>query len=228
MKVSVNGVEIYYEQTGSGRPLIMVHGNGEDHTIFDKAANVLKDSFTCYLVDSRGHGQSSAVDVFHYGDMASDMVGFMEELDLKDVVFYGFSDGGIVGILAAAASDRITALIISGANISPKGVKLKWRLLFRCMYLFKKDPLLELMIREPDVSDEVLRKIRARTLVLAGSRDMIVERETRHIAEVVPRAELRILDGESHGSYIIHNDRIGEIIKDFVEEDGYESLSHTE
>ena len=63
MKVSVNGVEIYYEQTGSGRPLIMVHGNGEDHTIFDKAANVLKDSFTCYLVDSRGHGQSSAVDV---------------------------------------------------------------------------------------------------------------------------------------------------------------------
>lgn len=223
MKVSVNGVEIYYEQTGSGRPLIMVHGNGEDHTIFDKATNVLKDSFTCYLVDSRGHGQSSAVDVFHYGDMASDMVGFMEELDLEDVVFYGFSDGGIVGILAAAASDRIAALIISGANISPKGVKLKWRLLFRCMYLFKKDPLLELMIREPDVSDEVLRKIRARTLVLAGSRDMIVERETRHIAEVVPGAELRILDGEGHGSYIIHNDRIGEIIKDFVEEDGYET-----
>ena len=147
----------------------------------------------------------------------------MEELDLEDVVFYGFSDGGIVGILAAAASDRITALIISGANISPKGVKLKWRLLFRCMYLFKKDPLLELMIREPDVSDEVLRKIRARTLVLAGSRDMIVERETRHIAEVVLGAELRILDGEGHGSYIIHNDRIGEIIKDFVEEDGYET-----
>ena len=61
-----------------------------------------------------------------------------------------------------------------------------------------------------------MRKIRARTLVLAGSRDMIVERETRHIAKVVPRAELRILDGESHGSYIIHNDRIGEIIKDFA------------
>lgn len=218
MTASVNGVDIYYEVTGSGRPLIMVHGNGEDHTVFDEAANVLKDRFTCYLVDSRGHGRSSPVKAFHYEDMASDMVSLMEKLDLWDVVFYGFSDGGIVGLLAAASSDRITSLIISGANISVKGVKFRWRLLFRIMYLFKKDPLLELMIREPDISDEVLGRISARCLVLAGSKDMIVEKETRHIASAISGAELRILDGEDHGSYIIHRERIGEIIRDFAAE----------
>ena len=216
MIVGINGIDVFYEVVGSGRPLVMVHGNGEDHTIFDKAADVLKESFTCYLVDSRGHGQSSSVDVFHYDDMASDMIGFMEELDLRDVVFYGFSDGGIVGLLAASRCERITSLIVSGSNVSPKGVKLWLRILFRVKYCFKKDPLLELMIREPDIKDEVLSGINAKTLVLAGSRDIIVERETRHIASVVPGAELRILDGEDHGSYIIHNERIGEIIREFV------------
>ena len=34
MEITVNGVRLFYEQTGSGRPLIMVHGNSEDHTTF--------------------------------------------------------------------------------------------------------------------------------------------------------------------------------------------------
>ncbi len=216
MTVNVNGIDLYYETVGSGRPLIMVHGNGENHTIFDKAAEVLKESFTCYLVDSRGHGKSTAVETFHYEDMASDMISFMEKLDLRDVVFYGFSDGGIVGLLTASRSDRIASLIVSGANISPEGVKLQWRVLFRLMYVFKRDPLLELMMREPDISDEILSNISARTLVLAGSKDLIVEKETRHIASVIPGAELRILEGENHGSYIIHSERIGEIIRSFA------------
>ena len=54
MIAHVNGIDIFYEKTGSGRPLVMVHGNSEDHTIFDKAADLLKDDFTVYCVDSRG------------------------------------------------------------------------------------------------------------------------------------------------------------------------------
>ena len=41
MEITVNGIRLFYEQTGSGRPLIMVHGNSEDHTIFDEAVEVL-------------------------------------------------------------------------------------------------------------------------------------------------------------------------------------------
>ena len=213
----VNGIDLFYTKTGEGRPLIMVHGNGEDHTIFDEAAEVLKDRFTCYCPDTRGHGQSTPVGELHYADMADDMIGLMEALDLNDVVFYGFSDGGIVGLLAAAKCSRITALIVSGANLNPKGVKQPLRLMFRWMYLLKKDPKIRLMIREPDIRDEELAGIRAKTLVLAGSKDLIVEKQTRHIAETVPGAELRILEGEDHGSYIVHNRRIGEIIRDFAE-----------
>ena len=216
MTAHVNGVDLFYEKTGEGRPLVMVHGNGEDHTIFDEAVEILKGRFTCYCVDSRGHGQSSPAGELHYADMADDAVALMEALDLSDAVFYGFSDGGIVGLLAAAKCGRISTLIVSGANLNPRGVKLKLRLLFRVLYLLKRDPKIRLMMDEPDIRDEELRLIRAKTLVLAGSRDLVVEKQTRHIAAAIPGAELRILDGEDHGSYIVHNPKIGEIILDFA------------
>ena len=216
MTAQVNGTELFYEKTGEGRPLIMVHGNGEDHTIFDEAAAVLKDRFTCYCVDSRGHGQSAPAAELHYDDMASDMIALMEQLDLRDVVFYGFSDGGIIGLLAAARCDRIGTLIVSGANLNPRGVKWQLRLLFRVLYLFRRDPKIALMMREPDITDDMLKRITARTLVLAGSRDLVTEEQTRRIAAMIPGAEMRILDGEGHGTYIVHSEKIGELIRDFA------------
>ena len=52
-------VTIAYTVKGSGRPLILLHGNSEDHTIFKEAADVLANYFTVYTPDSRCHGQST-------------------------------------------------------------------------------------------------------------------------------------------------------------------------
>ena len=46
MIAHVNGIDLYYERTGAGRPVVLVHGNGEDHTIFDEAVEVLRERFT--------------------------------------------------------------------------------------------------------------------------------------------------------------------------------------
>ena len=214
----VNGIRLFYETVGEGRPLVMLHGNGEDHTIFAEAAELLGERFACYLLDSRGHGQSTPVSELHYADMAEDLVAFLDELDLRDVTVYGFSDSGIVALLAAARCRRIATLIVSGANLTPQGVKAGLRLRFRIAYLFKKDPKIALMLQEPHISDETLRAIRARTLVLAGSRDIITPRQTRRLAATIPGAELQILEGEDHGSYIVHRKRIGELIRAFASE----------
>ena len=214
MFIGVNGIQLFYTKTGQGRPLIMVHGNSEDHTIFDEAIEVLKEHFTCYAIDSRGHGQSTPCRELHYKDMAQDMISFMTELDLSDVAFYGFSDGGIVGLYAAMSCGRITNLVVSGANITPKGTKLWFRLLIDGMSMIKRDPLIDLMKNEPNITTEELAGIKVRTLVLAGSRDLIRESETRTIAESIPGAQLRILKGESHGSYIVHSTRIAGILKE--------------
>lgn len=212
MLIGINGINLYYEKTGEGRPLIMVHGNGEDHTIFNEAVDVLKHHFTCYTIDSRGHGQSSHCSELHYKDMASDMIAFMTELDLNDVAFYGFSDGGIVALLAAMDCSRITNLIVSGANISSKGTKLWFQFYLKGMSLRKSDPLIELMKNEPDIKPSELGKIKVKTLVTAGSNDIIRVKETKIIAKSIPNARLMILRGETHGSYIVHSTKIANIL----------------
>ena len=215
MDACVNGIRLFYEQTGEGRPLVLLHGNCEDHSIFDEAVAVLAERFTCYGIDSRGHGESDRVDELHYDDMAADLLAFLGALDLRDAVLCGYSDGGIVALLAARRTDRITDLIVCGANTHPRGLKGRAYRNIRREHRQDPDIYNAVMLREPHITAEDLSTIRARTLVVAGSRDIIREKDTRFIAENIPGAELLILLGEDHGSYIDHSDRIAHIILDF-------------
>ena len=212
MWINVNGIKMYYEKHGNGRPLIMVHGNSEDHTIFYDSMVLLRTHFTVYTVDSRGHGFSERVEEFHYDDMADDMIAFMDQLDLKDVIFYGFSDGGIIGLLAAMRTDRIGMLITSGANLTPNGVGLLLTGIVKLMYLANKDGKMKMILTEPNITEEELAQIKVPTVVMAGSKDLVKRSETERIAAAIPGAKLRILQGEGHGSYIVHKSKLADII----------------
>lgn len=212
VELRVNDITLYYEIAGEGRPLLLLHGNGEDHTIFDTAVPILKPFFRVYAIDSRGHGKSPYTGELHYADMAEDIREFLEQLDLNDAAVYGFSDGGIIGLLAAMDNPRITNLITSGANTAPETVADGLRFLIRVMYRVTGDPKLRMMLKEPHITAEMLSRVSARTLVLAGSKDLVKEADTRFIAASVPDSDLRILASEGHGSYIVHNRRIADIL----------------
>jgi len=217
MDAFVNDIRLKYEQYGAGRPLVLLHGNGEDHTIFEEAMEVLGERFACFALDSRGHGESDPVDELHYEDMAADLLAFLEALDLWDAVLCGYSDGGIVALLAARWTDRITDLIVCGANTRPRA--LKRRAYLDILREHRQDPNIynTVLLREPHIPAEDLAAIPMRTLVVAGSRDIIQEKDTRFIAQTIPHAELLILPGEDHGSYINHSDKIAHIILDFCQ-----------
>lgn len=102
MKIFVNSIHLYYEKFGEGSPLILLHGNGESHQIFDRAIPILSRYFTVYALDTRGHGESDMVREFHYSDMAEDVKCFIEALALQKPILYGFSDCGIVGLMIAS------------------------------------------------------------------------------------------------------------------------------
>ncbi|MGN1406103.1 MAG: alpha/beta fold hydrolase, partial [Erysipelotrichaceae bacterium] len=207
--ININDLDLYYEVIGNGKPLIMVHGNGEDHRIFDKAVNLLKNSFTCYLIDSRGHGKSQKVKEYHYADMADDVYKFISALNLKDVTYYGFSDGGIIGLLLAINhGDVLKRMIISGANTNPNMIKPRLVKAFRFINRIHYNPLFALMLNEPDIKKEELEKINIPVLVLAGSKDLVLEEDSRFIAGSIPYATLKILKGEGHTSYIVHSEKI--------------------
>lgn len=216
MFIHVNGIDLFYTRSGCGRPLIMVHGNGEDHTIFDEAVEILREHFTVYAVDSRDHGESTKVSELHYQNMADDICAMLEALDLDDVVFYGFSDGGIIGLLLAMETDRVSKMIISGANT--KTFTLRWNFIFKALdeYIKYREPKVKLMLVEPNIPDSALKKISIPVHVLAGENDLIRESHTRHIAAQLPNSTLQILAGEGHGTYIVHNPKIAEIILDIM------------
>ena len=212
MKIAVNGVELHYEVIGSGEPLIMVHGNSEDHTIFNEAAQVLKDHYTCYLVDTRSHGKSSKVKRLHYRDMAEDYMEFIKALGLKNVTFFGFSDGGILGLLIGMECDLIDTLIVSGANTHPGAIADRMAKIMKIIYFVTRSDKFRLMLNEPDIRAEELQKIRCRTFVLAGSEDAVKREDTDFIAANIPNSTKRILEGETHTSHIVHNTKIADII----------------
>ena len=208
---------LFYDVTGQGQPLLLIHGNGEDHSIFDKAVAVLKDHFRVYALDSRGHGQSSPVDAYHYQDMAEDVYQFITGLALEKPILCGFSDGGILGLLLASQyPDLLGGVIACGVNIRPEGIKPFWLKLFRLMYRFNRSPLFQLMLTEPDISSDQLSKITCPVLVTGGSRDMISLKHLEEVARQIPGAKLHILSGEGHGSYIIGSVKIAQIVLDFT------------
>lgn len=217
MIINVNGIEMYYEKYGQGRPLVMVHGNSVDHNEFKGSFWKLRNYFTVYAVDSRDHGQSSKVNGLHYSDMADDMIAFMDQLDLRDVVFFGHSDGAIIGLLAAMRTDRIGLLLAGSGNMSPEGVATWLRILNKAVYAATKNQKFLMMDTEPDISAEDLAAIKVPTVVIAGSRDLIKKEETQRIADSIPGAKLRILQGHGHMSYITSKNVLADLI---IEEAG--------
>jgi len=120
MIIRVNNIDLFYEKSGNGKPLILLHGNGEDHHIFDKISEKLRQDYTLYAIDSRNHGQSVKTNDYSYDTMAEDIYCFIRELDLEKVHIIGFSDGAIISlILAMKHSEILDKMALLGVNLKP-------------------------------------------------------------------------------------------------------------
>ena len=213
MFITVNGVRLHYEVYGKGQPLIMLHCNSLSSKIFNKAIGLLKEHFTVYAIDSRSHGKSQRVKTLHYEDMAEDVYRFITELNIEKPVLYGFSDGAIIGIiLAYEHPGLLDKLILSGASLSPESTKDGAMKFFKLWSHIDRSDKMQIMMREPHITDEMLGSIDIPCFVTAGSKDLIKEEHTRHLAAALPDARLRIFAGESHSSYIRNSTKIAEYI----------------
>lgn len=217
MNINVNNVNLYYEVYGKGIPIILLHGNSETHEIFDKLIEKLKDKYKVYAIDSRCHGKSEDTNKISYELMRDDIISFIRKLKIDKPILYGFSDGGIIGLLVAIKEPEILSkLIISGANLNPNGMKKKMLFFCKLAYLIKKNKLFKMMCEEPNIQIKDLEKIKIPTIVLAGEKDIIKMKHTKLIANTIPNSKLEIIKNEDHGSYIINTDKIYNIIKKYI------------
>ena len=218
--MEVNGVSIYYEVAGEGLPVILLHGNGGSHRDLYMETSQLSDAgYKVYAVDSRGQGQSSDVPEYHYVDMADDVYELIKAWGLEKPALYGWSDGGIIGLLTEIRHPgTLGKLAISGANVTPDGVKGIFAASIAVANAIHPQSLSEMIQNEPNITPEELKTIRIPVLVTAGENDMIKTEHTEMIAEELPDAELVIFDGEDHGSYVIGNAKMGEELLRFLNE----------
>ena len=217
MFISVNGTNLYYEVHGNGTPIILVHGNSESHKIYDVLTEELKSNHQVYAVDSRNHGKSDKTNTISYDLMAEDFIQFIEKLNIENPILYGFSDGGIIGLLIAIKRPGLLSkLIISGANLNPDGISKSMTTIIKLGYFFSRSKNLKMMLNEPNISADDLEKIKIPTLILAGERDVIKEEHTKQIASSIANSTLIIVPNETHSSYIIHSKKLYDIIHEFL------------
>ena len=112
--------DIYYQVTGQGFPVVFLHGNGEDHHIFDQAVNLLSKQYQCICIDSRYHGQSVHAGELSYQQMCQDVMAVMDELNIAAYDVIGFSDGGIVSLMLGMQDSRLKHIVSIGANTKPR------------------------------------------------------------------------------------------------------------
>ncbi|EPC97799.1 alpha/beta hydrolase, partial [Lacticaseibacillus paracasei subsp. paracasei Lpp227] len=94
-------LRLYYQRCGSGPVIVLLHGNGEDHTIFANLIEQLAPLYTVIAMDSRDHGQSSRTGRLSYDAMTADLAALITGLELEQPILLGFSDGAIVALQLA-------------------------------------------------------------------------------------------------------------------------------
>ncbi|MCI9267680.1 MAG: alpha/beta hydrolase [Lawsonibacter sp.] len=203
-------IQLNYIIAGQGFPLVLLHGNGEDHTYFKRQMGPFSERYQVFALDTRGHGRSPrGTAPFTLEQFAEDLKGFLDSREIRRCHLLGFSDGANIALLFALKyPDRVEKLVLNGADLYPAGVKLStqvpivlgWGMLQLIRRFDKKAQpkweLLDLMTTQPHIKPASLSALTMPVLVAAGERDMIREKHTWLIARSIPNSQLAILPGD--------------------------------
>jgi len=223
--IEVNDISLCYEVKGAGKPVILVSANGGDRTnLITERDQLVEAGYKVYSLDSRGQGNTTAPEEYHYEDMAEDIYQFIQAMKLDKPAYYGWSDGGITGLLLSVRHpNALSIMAVSGANLNPEGANPEDEVVKETKAEYEKtnDPLLGLMFKEPHIEPGELSAITFPVLVTAGETDLILREHTELIANSLPNSTLQIVAGHDHQTYIYQSDIMGDMLIDFFKENNY-------
>ncbi|MFD2896382.1 alpha/beta fold hydrolase [Sphingobacterium arenae] len=224
--VEVNGLNMYYEIYGEGKPLVLIHGGGSTiQTTFGKAIPLLAKNRKIIAVELQAHGRTGDRNTeLSFQQDADDVVTLLKKIGVDKADFLGFSNGGTTTLYIATEYPIVVDKIILASALAKRNGVPQWFWEFMedakldNMPQQLKDAYLDVtpdvkrlrvmhdkdarrMLHFVDIPDEKIRDIEAPTLVLIGDKDVITLEHALELHQLITNSELAIIPG-GHGEYI--------------------------
>lgn len=222
----VNGIKMYYEIYGQGKPLVLLHGGGSTiQTTFGRVIPMLAKHRKIITVELQAHGRTSdrKKDLSFEQD-ADDVATLLRNLNIGKADFFGFSNGGTTTIEIAIRHPEIVDKIILGSAICKRsGTPPEfWDFMNHAKLENMPEKLKEAyiqvapdpnglqvmhdrdvkrMVNFKDIPDEQMKSIKAQALIIIGDKDVVTPEHAVEMHRLIINSDLAIIPG-GHGDYI--------------------------
>ena len=221
--VKVNGLNMYYEIQGDGRPLVLIHGGVcTIDTCFGKVRPLLAKNWKTVAVELQGHGHTGDVDrPLTFEQLAKDTAALLRQLKIENADVVGYSIGGGVALqIAMSYPDLVHKLVVIGTTYSNQGLVPGLLLVFKTMKPedvpdeFREayertapDPrhwptlvakVMKLGLDSKGWRPEEIQSIQAPVLVMIGDADIVRPEHAVQMFRLLPHAQLAVLPGSDH------------------------------
>lgn len=222
----VNGIKMYYEIYGQGKPLVLIHGGGSTiETTFGRVIPMLAKRYKVIAMDLQAHGRTSdRATPESFEQDADDVATLLKNLNIPSANFFGFSNGGTTTVQIAIRHPEIVDKIILGSALCKRnGVPeqfwgfMKQATLANMPEQLKEaylkvspnpkglqvmhDKDAERMVNFKDIPDKQIESIKAPTLIIIGDKDVIKPEHAIEVHRQITNSSLAIIPGV-HGEYI--------------------------
>jgi pimeloyl-ACP methyl ester carboxylesterase len=227
----VRGIKIYCEVYGTGKPLLMIHGNGGDISVFSKNIGYFSRHYKVIIPDSRAHGKSrDEGDSLSFEMMADDLAALLTSLHVDSSYVIGWSDGGINALLLAIRHpEKVLKLASTGANLWPDSTAILpslWKNERKEFLRGKATPpatpaeknqrkIFLLDWYQPNIPLTALHRIQCPSLIISGDHDVIRLAHTLLIFQHIKKAYLWVLPDSGHATLIDHSDEFNKKVDAF-------------
>ena len=214
----INGLKIYYEESGRGVPIILLHHFFASASQWKSYAPELAKKYRVIAVDLPGHGRSDYMDTtkeFLHKKAAQYIIGLIDFLKLDSVYLIGASSGGpITSYLATLRPDLVKrAVVISGFiyrskqvreiladwSKNPNATEIASHGKEKAILLHKQFTYSSQLYGDPSFTPDVLSTIRAKTLIIHGDNDPFFPiSNALEMYENIPNSHLWIVPNGGH------------------------------
>ncbi|MBP7642947.1 MAG: alpha/beta hydrolase [Saprospiraceae bacterium] len=222
----VNGINMYYEIHGQGKPLVLIHGGGSTiETSFGRIIPLLSPSWQLICVELQAHGRTGDRNApISFKQDADDVAQLIRNLGYEKVDVFGFSNGANSALQMAIRHPELCSKIIAGSPLLKKDGTFPqfWEFMkngtFEQMPQAYKDAFLSVnpddvklhnmyekcanrMINFEEFSDEEILAIKVPVLLINGENDVATTEHVVAMSKLIPNCQLEIVPG-GHGAYI--------------------------